>query len=186
MIFNFRIISDEINNFRREIKIDAQATFLDLKNAICDAVGFRKDELSSFYICDDDWKKEKEIAVEDLGSASDQDVYLMDECVLEDYIDDEGQKLLYTFDYDRDRSLLVEMNELITGRDLRDPVCTLSAGRAPAQHVEDEAETAPKPQATNLKSQPSTLDDFDDPMYGDDDYDPDEFDENSFSELTEE
>lgn len=186
MIFNFRILSDEINNFRREIKIDAQATFLDLKNAICDAVGFRKDELSSFFVCDEDWKKEKEIAVEDFGSASDQDVYLMDECVLEDYIDDEGQKLLYTFDYDNDRSLFVEMNELITGRDLRDPVCTLSAGKAPAQHIEEEAEPTPKPQATNIKPQPSALDDFDDPMYGDDEYNPDEFDENSFSELTEE
>ena len=36
MIFTFRIVSDEVDNFRREIKIDADATFLDLKNAICD------------------------------------------------------------------------------------------------------------------------------------------------------
>ena len=35
MIFNFRIVSDEVDNFKREIKIDADATFLDLKNAIC-------------------------------------------------------------------------------------------------------------------------------------------------------
>lgn len=183
MIFNFRILSDEVNNFRREIKIDAQATFLDLKNAICDALGFRKDELSSFFICDEDWKKEKEIAVEDIDSASDQDVYLMDECVLEDYIDDEGQKMLYTFDYDRDRSLLIEMNELITGRDLRDPVCTLSAGKAPAQFIVEETPAPVEPKATQKAA---TLDDFDDPMYGDDEYDPEEFDENSFSELNEE
>ncbi len=31
MIFNFRIVSDEVDNFKREIEIDATATFLDLK-----------------------------------------------------------------------------------------------------------------------------------------------------------
>lgn len=183
MIFNFRLISDEVSNFKREIKIDARATFLDLKNAICDAVGFHKDELSSFFLCDEDWEKEKEIAVEDIDSSADEDVYLMDECVLEDYIDDEGQKLLYTFDYDKDRSFYIEMNELITGRDLRDPVCTLSAGKAPAQFIEDEVNDEP-----DVKTSPkaATLEDFDESMYGDDEYNPDEFDEGGFSELNEE
>ena len=184
MIFNFRIISDEVSNFKREIKIDARATFFDLKNAICDAVGFRKDSLSSFYLCEDDWSKEREIAAEEMETAADEDIYLMDECVLEDYIDDEGQKILYTFDYDRDRSFYIEMNELITGKDLLDPVCTLSAGKAPAQFIEDEA---PQPSAeSKTVPQPSLLDDFDDTMYGDDEYNPDEFDEGGFSELNEE
>lgn len=183
MIFNFRLVSDEVSNFKREIKIDAQATFLDLKNAICDAVGFRKDELSSFFLCDSDWEKEREIAVEDIGSDADEDVYLMDECVLEDYIDDEGQKLLYTFDYDKDRSFYIEMKELITGKDLRDPVCTLSTGKAPAQYIEDVVEPAPGPAAS---AKTTSIEDFDEPMYGDNEYDPEEFDEGGFSELNEE
>lgn len=182
MIFNFRIVSDEVHNFKREIKIDAGATFLDLKNAICDALGYRKDELSSFFLCDEDWEKDKEIAVEDLGSSADEDIYLMDECVLEDYIDDEGQKMLYTFDYENDRSFYIEMNELITGRDLLDPVCTLSTGKAPSQHIEVPEPVKPEPKAAQTSA---SLDDFDDPMYGDDEYNPDEFDESGFSELTE-
>lgn len=182
MIFNFRLVSDEVYNFKREIKIDAQSTFFDLKNAICDSVGYKKDDLSSFFLCDDDWKKEKEIAVEDTGSSADQDVYLMDECVLEDYIDDEGQKILFTFDYDNNRSFYLEMKELITGKDLMDPVCTLSLGNAPARYiVHEEEEKAP---AKTIKKQ-TTLDDFDEDMYGSDEYSPDEFDENGFSELTE-
>ena len=36
MIFTFRIVSDEVDNFKREIKIDGTSTFLDLKNAICE------------------------------------------------------------------------------------------------------------------------------------------------------
>lgn len=182
MIFNFRLVSDEVNNFKREIKIDAQSTFFDLKNAICDSVGYKKDDLSSFFICNEDWEKEKEIAVEDTGSSADQDVYLMDECVLEDYIDDEGQKLLFTFDYDNDRSFYLEMKELITGKDLMDPVCTLSLGNPPARYIipDEEEKTTQK----NIKKQ-TTLDDFDEEMYGSDEYSPDEFDENGFSELTE-
>ena len=42
MIFNFRIVSDEVDNFKREIKVDATATFLDFKNAICESVGYDK------------------------------------------------------------------------------------------------------------------------------------------------
>lgn len=183
MIFNFRLVSDEVNNFKREIKIDAQATFLDLKNAICDSVKFKKDEPSSFFLCDEDWEKEKEIAVEDYGSSSDEDVYLMDECVLEDYIDDEGQKMLYTFDYENNRSLYIEMKELITGKDLRDPVCTLVLGKAPEQFIQKAVEVKAE---TKVIATPASIDDFDDPMYGEDDYDPEEFDENGFSELSEE
>ena len=136
MIFNFRIVSDEVDNFKREIKIDAEATFLDLKNAICDAVGYDKNQMCSFFLCDRNWEKEKEITLEDMGSDSDQDVWLMEDSVLSDFIDDEGQKMLFTFDYLTDRNFFIEMRELITGKNLKDPVCTLALGTAPAQMVD--------------------------------------------------
>lgn len=34
MVFRFLILSDEVDDFKREIKIDSEATFLDLYNAI--------------------------------------------------------------------------------------------------------------------------------------------------------
>ena len=63
MIYKFRIVSDEVDNFRREIQIDAESTFLDFKNAICESVGFDKNQMSSFFICDNSWEKEKEITM---------------------------------------------------------------------------------------------------------------------------
>ena len=39
MLFRFLILSDEADDFKREIKIDSEATFLDLQNAILDSVG---------------------------------------------------------------------------------------------------------------------------------------------------
>ncbi|MDE6526130.1 MAG: hypothetical protein K2L75_02650 [Muribaculaceae bacterium] len=107
MIFNFRIVSDEVDNFKREIQIDATATFLDLKKAICACVGYDATQMSSFFLCDRNWEKEKEITFEDMGADDDQDVWLMDESVLADFIEDDGQKLLYVFDYITERMLFI-------------------------------------------------------------------------------
>ena len=59
MVFRFLILSDEVDDFKREIKIDSEATFLDLYNAIMDSVGYTKDQMCSFFICDDDWRIRK-------------------------------------------------------------------------------------------------------------------------------
>ena len=160
MIFNFRIVSDEVDNFKREIKIDADATFLDLKNAICNSVSYDKNQMSSCFMCDRNWEKEKEITFEDMGSDTDEDVWLMEDTILSDLIEDEGQKLLYVFDYMTDRAFFIEMKEMIPGKNLKDPVCTLSLGHAPAQIVDLDAD-----------------------FYGESDFNPDEFDEEGFDEL---
>lgn len=179
MIFNFRIVSDEVDNFKREIKIDADATFLDLKNAICDAVSYDKNQMCSFFLCDDGWEKEKEITLEDMDTDSDQDVWLMEDSILSDFIEDEGQKLLYVFDYMTDRAFYIEMREIITGKTLKDPVCTLSLGHAPAQTVDlDEFETKMDAKAA------AAIEDMDEEFYGSDEFNPDEFDAEGFDEMT--
>lgn len=182
MIFNFRIVSDGAENFKREIKIDAQATFLDLKNAICESVGYDKTQMDSFFICDDSWEKEKEITYEDMGSDSDQDVWLMDEAVLEDFIDDEGQKLLFVFDYLTDRAMFMEMTELTAGKTLKDPVCTLSLGQAPAQTV-DMNEFDAQMDAKAAKAAAKAVEDLDEEFYGSDEFNTDEFEAGGFDEM---
>ena len=73
MIYKFRIVSDEVDNFKREICIDSDASFLELHDAILDSVGFSKDQMTSFFICDDDWEKKTEITLMDMGKDSDED-----------------------------------------------------------------------------------------------------------------
>ena len=63
MIFNFRIVSDEVDDFRREINIDADATFLDFKNAICDSVKYDKNQMCSFFLCDDNWARKSRLRI---------------------------------------------------------------------------------------------------------------------------
>ncbi|MCC8036863.1 MAG: hypothetical protein LIP02_01805 [Bacteroidales bacterium] len=181
MIYNFRIVSDEVDNFKREIKIDADATFLELKNAICDAVGYDKNQMCSFFLCDGDWEKEREITLEDMGADSDQDVYLMDETILSNEIDDEGQKLMFTFDYMTDRSFFIEMKEMITGKTLKDPLCTLSVGQAPPQEMAFEEFDA----KAEAKARQAAADmDIDEEFYGSSEYNDDEFDAAGFDEMT--
>ena len=180
MVFNFRIVSDEVDNFRREIKIDADATFLDLKHAICEAVGYDKSMMSSFFICDDRWEKEREIPLEDMGDDNADDLYLMEDSILSDFIDDEGQRLMFTFDYITDSSFYIEMKELEPNKKLSEPLCTLSRGTAPAQTIDlDEFDAKADAAAAAMLDT-----DMDEEFYGSNEFNPDEFDAAGFDELT--
>lgn len=182
MIFKFRIVSDEVNNFKREINIDGTATFEDLKNAICDSVAYDKNQMCSFFICDDDWEKLKEITLVDMDTDPDQDVVLMDECELSDYLDEKGQKLIFTFDYMTDRSMYMELVDIVTGRILKDPVCTLSLGQAPAQIVDIDEFTS----SLDVKAPAAaaSVEDLGEDFYGSDEYSEDEFDAEGFGEMS--
>lgn len=179
MIYNFRIVSDEVDNFRRDIQIDADATFLDLRNAIYDSVGYDKNQMCSFFICDQDWEKEREITLEDMGLDASEDSYLMDDTILSDEIEDEGQRLILTFDYMNDRSFYIEMKSSQTGKNLLEALCTSSMGQPPVQESELELPEA-KPGKTTAKS----IDDFDEDFYGSDSYNEDEYEAGGFDEMT--
>lgn len=181
MIFNFRVISDEEDNFRREIQIDADATFLELKNAICDSVGYDKNQMCSFFICADDWEKKSEITLEDMGADGDEDIYLMEDTILSDMIEDEGQKLMFTFDYFSDRSFFIEMRDIITGRKLKDPVCTMSRGEAPRQMTDLDDLEASIPVKGAAAS--TSIEDYDEEFYGSDSYNMDELEAEGYSDM---
>lgn len=168
MIYKFRIVSDEVANFKLEILIDSDDTFLRLRNAILDAVGYTKDQMDSFFICEDDWSKEKEITLADMGTESDQDLWIMENTPLSELIEEEGQKLIYVFDYLTERSFFMEMKEMITGKQLLDPLCQRKEGKAPEQFIDvDEYKPA----------QASALEDIDEEFYGSDEYNEDEIED---------
>ena len=90
MIYRFTIISDEVDDFVREIQIDPEATFFDLHEAILKAANYTNDQMTSFFICDDDWEKEKEITEDqlktlekDIQKATDDAVNKIDSMIAE-------------------------------------------------------------------------------------------------------
>jgi hypothetical protein len=171
MIYKFTIISDEVDNFVRVINLDSEATFLDMHNAILDSVKYEKNQMTTFYICNDDWEKGQEVTLIEMDSGSEYDNLVMEDTKLEELLSDEKQKLLYVFDMISDRAFFIELSEIIPGKSLDHAEVVSSKGKAPQQIIADEAVTvAPK---INLDS------DF----YGADDFDPEELDEEGFGDM---
>ena len=93
MVYHFVILSDEVEDFRREIDIDAEATFLDLHNTIIKSCNYKNDEMTSFFICDSDWTKLTEITMVDMNEDPTRDSdQIMEKTHLDDLIQKEKQK----------------------------------------------------------------------------------------------
>lgn len=171
MIYRFTIVSDEVDDFVREIKIDSDATFYDFHKSILDACGYSDDQMTSFFICDEDWEKEKEVTLEDMGTSSEEDSWIMKDTRLSELIEDEKQRLLYVFDPLTERVFFIELSEIIPGKDLDKPVCSRKHGKAPKQSVDfDEM----------AKNTNNNQIDLDENFYGDQSFDPEEFDPEGF------
>lgn len=170
MVYKFRIISDEVDDFLREIDIDSEASFYDLHEAILKSTGYKNDQMTSFFICDDDWEKETEITLEDMGNgSSEEDTYVMKDTRLSELLEDEKQKLIYVFDPLTERVFFIELSEIITGKDLKRATCVRKEGNPPKQTIDFDEQMA-----TN-----SSLD-LDENLYGDQDFDMEDFDPEGF------
>ena len=169
MIYRFTIISDEVDDFVREIQIDPEATFFDFHEAILKSVGYANDQMTSFFICDDDWEKEKEVTLEDMDDNPEIYSWVMKDSLVSELVEDDKQKLLYVFDYMTERCFFIELSEIITGKNMTGAICTKKAEEAPKQTVDFEEMAAA-----------SGALDLDESFYGDQDFDMEDFDPEGF------
>lgn len=171
MIYKFTVLSDEVDDFVRIIKIDPEATFFDLHNAILESVKYDKNQMTSFFICSDDWEKGQEVTLIEMDSSSEYDNLVMEDTKLEELISDEKQKLLYVFDMISDRAFFIELTDIIPGKSVSKPEFSSIEGKAPQQILAEEAvSVAPKIS-------------LDENFYGDEDFDIDELDEEGFGDM---
>lgn len=171
MVYRFTIISDEVEDFLREIQIDSEATFYDLHEAILKSVKYKDDQMTSFFICDENWEKEKEITLEYMDTNSEEDCWVMKDTKLDELLEDEKQKMLYVFDPLTERVFFIELSEIITGKTLIDPICTKQKGKAPKQTIDFD----------EFAKTDTNIDDMDENFYGDEDYDIEDFDAEGFT-----
>jgi hypothetical protein len=132
MVYKFVVLSDEDESFVREFEFLDSHTLMDFHNMIQDELEFDKSQMASFYLATDNWEKEEEFTLFDMGTGSST----MEVAVLEDIIFRKNQKLLYVFDFFNDRGLFVEYTgeaKEISGREY--PSCTNSKGVPPKQVV---------------------------------------------------
>lgn len=175
MVYRFKLVSDEVTNFSRVIEIDSENTFFQLRNAILESVDFSKDEFDSFFLCDEDWQRMDEITLEDMGdSSSDQDLWIMDDTPISQLIEEEGQKLVFVFDYMTDRSFFMELKEILPMKNLKEPVCIIKQGKGPVQTMDVE-EFEKKIDAKNVISKDVDFEELD--LLNEADFNEDEIDD---------
>lgn len=177
MIYKFVLVSNEVDDFMREISIDSEAKFIDLHNAILDSVKYTKDGITTFFLCNDDWEKEQEVSLFEMETSMDVDSYTMDGTVLSELINDEGQKLIYVFDNITDRSFYIELKDIVPGEDLDKPKCTAKTGVPPEQYMIEDFSDLTK----NVNGGKDDV--IDENFYGDEEFDIDELDTEGFGDL---
>jgi hypothetical protein len=168
MVFHFVILSDEVDDFRREIRIDAEATFQELQNVILKSCNYKQDQMTSFFICESDWSKKIEITAVNMNDDPNAESWTMDKTHLDDQLKEEKTKLLFLFDTMCERFLYMQLKTVENGIHLKTPEVTVSKGKAPVQlkNIDDIA-----------------IGDVTGDMYGSEDYDPEEMDQDGYMSL---
>jgi hypothetical protein len=132
MIYKFRIISSENEDFIREIAINSHSTFYDLHMFLVDDLNYDSSQMTSFFLTDQNWHKETEVTLIDMTDGVDPDIKVMDKINLGLIITEKKQRLLYVFDQFAERSLFLELFEIREG-EIPHPKCTRREGIPPVQ-----------------------------------------------------
>lgn len=181
MLYRIKFISDEVEGFLREIKIDSDATFLDLNKIILKSCGYADDQVTSFFLCDDEWGRKQQITREDMGVGDvDEDIYVMADAPLSDFIEDEGQKLEFVFDPFAERAFYLNVKELIPGEHAAEPEVIRSQGNPPPQLLDMELDPVINGAKAIGSGTAAFAEDEMEDLYGSDSFDSEDFDPEGF------
>jgi hypothetical protein len=149
--YRFRLLSDENDEFLRDIEIKSTQTFKDFHAIIKKAASINGNELASFFICDRKWNKIKEITLIDMEEGDtnvdepdeeDEEkefrmpLSVMEKSLIKDYIDDPHQRLLYEYDIMNQSALFIELiNISAADNKSKYPVCVKSKGSLVAPKI---------------------------------------------------
>lgn len=177
MVYKIKFISDEVDGFVREIKIDSDATFLDLNKIILESCGYPDDQMTSFYICNDEWERKEQVTREDMGTSdADEDIFVMEDTILSEFIEDEDQKMEFVFDPFAERVFYLDVTEVVPGESLKVPQIVRAKGDAPQQIEELDYSIPSVPKVGASSFEEDDVDEF----YGNDGFNDDDFDPEGF------
>lgn len=148
MIFKFRLLSDEIENFMRDYEVPYNMTLLEFHRFISSDLGYSPDELASFFKSDVDWEKFQEFTLLDMGTDGvdidpDNDELAapvpMSEVTLGLIMTNRFDRLIYVFDLLMERALYIELIESkFSEEGAVYPRKVLSEGNPPQQLLDQE------------------------------------------------
>lgn len=112
-IYRFKVSFEDYDDIERDIDIKSNQTFEDLHRAIHQSTGYNPELSSSFYVSNDQWIKNEEIAFLPNERKVNNGVATMENSKLSSFIDDPHQKFYYTYNFDRPYDFHVELIKII-------------------------------------------------------------------------
>jgi hypothetical protein len=100
-IYRFKVSFEDYDDVERDIDIKSNQTFEDLHRAIHESTGYNVDLSSSFYVSNDQWIKNEEIAFLPNSRKINNSVATMENSKLSSFIDDPHQKFYYIYNFER-------------------------------------------------------------------------------------
>jgi hypothetical protein len=131
-IYRFKISFEDYDDVVREIDIKSNQTFMDLHYAFQSSVGYDPEKPSSFYVSNDHWIKNEEIAYLPNDRKIERGVSLMEDAKLSRFIDDPHQKFYYIYNFEKPFDFHVELIKILEKNPSQTyPYITKSTGEAP-------------------------------------------------------
>lgn len=147
LAYKFKITFEDQDDFVREIELRSDHSFEDFHHAIVSNLKLDAGMLSSFFICDHNFRKKQEISLVDMNADeqpaqdSDEDnpgpsakVVVMKDSDLCDFIDDPHQRLMYVYDYINYWTFYIELIKIVPAdKNVEYPRVTRSLGGIPRE-----------------------------------------------------
>ena len=139
LVYTFRMLSSEEEDFRRDFEILEDQTFFDFHLAIQENLGYDKSQMASFILTNEQWEREEEITLFDMKEEPSDETLIMDKVKIADVCKTLRKKLLYIHDFFSDSGFFIEVVRMKDAEpNKKYPRCVLSEGRVPIQIIVDD------------------------------------------------
>ncbi|MEG1886441.1 MAG: hypothetical protein RR182_09270, partial [Alistipes sp.] len=108
MVFQFRMLSDENDNFVRDYEVLYDMTLLEFHQFILHTLEYEAC-MASFFTADKLWEKLREFTLVDMGENTENAPLPMETVTLGQIIHKIGDRLIYLFDLFGDRAYFLEL-----------------------------------------------------------------------------
>lgn len=135
-VLKFRAYYEEDDSVYRDIVIKHTQSFADLHQAILKAFEFDSKHQATFYRSNDKWQRGREITLEKYDKSYKAEPLLMSETTIGSEIKDPNQKFIYTYDFAKGWSFLVELINVSKeeSNKISYPATSRAEGIGPAQY----------------------------------------------------
>jgi len=135
-MYKIRVILDTKKDVIRTLLVDDSINLESLHTTIAKAFGFKGQEMASFYKTDDEWVQGEEIPLFNMSEAGDD--ISMQNCILNETLTDENDKLIYVYDFLNMWTFYVDVIEISSEEREDYPQIILTVGEIPEEAPEKE------------------------------------------------